>query len=114
MPRRARSGCSRKSSASPEDRLGPPSACYAVAMSAREVSVRELRNHTADVVRRIEAGERLSLTVNRRPVADILPHDPRPEWVPAEVIRKIATEVPSDRRLLGDLDRALGQTLDQM
>ncbi|MGI8428403.1 MAG: type II toxin-antitoxin system Phd/YefM family antitoxin [Solirubrobacteraceae bacterium] len=33
-------------------------------MPGREVSVRELRNHTAQVVRRAQAGERLSLTVN--------------------------------------------------
>jgi antitoxin (DNA-binding transcriptional repressor) of toxin-antitoxin stability system len=38
---------------------------------AREVSVRDLRNHTADVVAAVRSGERVSLTVNRLPVADI-------------------------------------------
>jgi antitoxin (DNA-binding transcriptional repressor) of toxin-antitoxin stability system len=41
---------------------------------ARSVSIRELRNSTSAVVSELEAGERLTLTVNRRPVADILPH----------------------------------------
>jgi antitoxin (DNA-binding transcriptional repressor) of toxin-antitoxin stability system len=36
---------------------------------ARNVSIRELRNSTAGVVADLEAGERLTLTVNRRPIA---------------------------------------------
>jgi prevent-host-death family protein len=81
---------------------------------AREVSVRELRNHTADVVRRVEAGEKLSLTVNRKPVADIVPHGPRSEWAPAGAIRAILDEAPADRGLLAELDDALGQTIDEL
>lgn len=76
--------------------------------------MRELRNHTAQVVRRIEAGERLSLTVNRRAVADIVPHDPRPAWAPAEVVSGIAIEAAADRGLLHELDRAVGQTIDEL
>lgn len=38
---------------------------------ARNVSIRELRDSTASVIADLEAGERLTLTVNRRPVADI-------------------------------------------
>ncbi len=34
-----------------------------------DVSVRELRNYTAEVLRRVEAGERIRVTVDRRPVA---------------------------------------------
>ena len=41
---------------------------------ARDVSICELRNSTAALVAELEAGESLTLTVNRRPVADILPH----------------------------------------
>lgn len=52
----------------------------------REVSVRDLRNHTRDVVRAVEAGESLTLTVNGRPVADIVPHRSRSERVPAAVL----------------------------
>jgi len=40
-----------------------------VGVMADEVSVRELRNHTAEVLRRVEAGERLRVTVDRRPVS---------------------------------------------
>ncbi len=34
-----------------------------------QVSVRELRNHAGDVLDRVEAGERLTVTRNGKPVA---------------------------------------------
>lgn len=71
---------------------------------AREISVRELRNHTADVVAAVRGGERLSLTVNRTPVADIVPHQgSRSPWVPAATLRRIVEEAPADPGLLDDL-----------
>jgi prevent-host-death family protein len=42
-----------------------------------DVSVRDLRNRTSDVVERVEAGETITLTVRGRPVADIVPHAQR-------------------------------------
>jgi prevent-host-death family protein len=47
-----------------------------------EISVRQLRNHTAEVLRRVEAGERLRVTVDRRPVAELVPLPGRSTWVP--------------------------------
>jgi prevent-host-death family protein len=44
-----------------------------------DVSVRELRNHTARVIGAVESGERVVLTVHGRPVADIVPHAERSE-----------------------------------
>jgi antitoxin (DNA-binding transcriptional repressor) of toxin-antitoxin stability system len=71
---------------------------------ARNVSIRELRNSTAAVVSDLEAGERLTLTVNRRPVADILTHvEDRNPWVPAAELRRIVREAPADSGLLDDL-----------
>jgi prevent-host-death family protein len=81
---------------------------------SREISVRELRNHTADVVAAVRAGERLSLTVNRTPVADIVPHvSARSPWVPAETLRRILDEAPADERLLGDLAEVRGVLVDE-
>jgi prevent-host-death family protein len=71
---------------------------------SREVSVRELRNETARVVAAVQGGERLVLTANRRPVADIVPHEePRSPWVPSSVLVRILTEAGADRGLLDDL-----------
>jgi prevent-host-death family protein len=53
---------------------------------ARRVSVRDLRNRTNEVVRCVEAGEQVTLTVNGQPVADIVPHRARSERVPAKVL----------------------------
>lgn len=79
----------------------------------REVSIRELRNSTASVVAELEAGERLTLTVNRRPVADILPHvTVRSPWVPASELRRILEETPADAGLLDDLAGVRGDVLD--
>jgi prevent-host-death family protein len=80
----------------------------------REVSVRDLRNHTADVVAAVRAGERVSLTVNRMPIADIVPHAAgRNPWVPADVLRQIVEEAPADAGLLDDLAAVRGALLDE-
>jgi prevent-host-death family protein len=49
-----------------------------------DVSVRELRNHTARVIAAIESGEPVVLTVHGRPVADIVPRRQRSERRPTE------------------------------
>jgi len=51
--------------------------CYVV--YTMDVSVRELRNHTAKVMAAVESGESVVLTVHGRPVADIVPHAARAE-----------------------------------
>jgi prevent-host-death family protein len=51
-----------------------------------EVSVRELRNHTARVISAVESGERVVLTVHGRPVADIVPRSARSERRPSELL----------------------------
>lgn len=78
----------------------------------REVSVRELRNHTAQVVAAVRSGERVALTVNRTPVADIVPHASRNPWRPADTLRRILAEVPADVALLDDLAAVRGISLD--
>jgi prevent-host-death family protein len=51
-----------------------------------DVSVRELRNHTARVVAAIEGGEPVVLTVHSRPVADIIPRQLRNERRPSDLL----------------------------
>jgi antitoxin (DNA-binding transcriptional repressor) of toxin-antitoxin stability system len=80
---------------------------------SREVSIRELRNSTSSVIAALEAGERLTLTVNRRPVADILPHaEQRDPWISSSELRRIVAEAPADPGLLDDLDDVRGAELD--
>jgi prevent-host-death family protein len=58
-----------------------------------DVSVRELRNHTARVIAAVESGEPVVLTVHGRPVADILPHQRRSERRPTELLLADLTAV---------------------
>jgi prevent-host-death family protein len=81
---------------------------------AREISVRQLRNHTADVIAAVRSGERLSLTVNREPVADIVPHQAlRSPWRPSSTLRDIVGEAGADPRLLHDLADVRGALVDE-
>jgi prevent-host-death family protein len=43
-----------------------------------EITIRELRNHGGDVVDRVAAGERLIVTRNGKPVAELRPLDRTP------------------------------------
>jgi prevent-host-death family protein len=80
---------------------------------AREISVRDLRNHTARVIAAVRAGERLSLTVNRAPVADIVPRkSARSPWVSSEMLREIVAEAGTDPALLDDLAAVRGELID--
>ena len=64
--------------------------------------MRDLRNHTTSVLRRVERGERLRVTVNGRPVAQIAPLARRREAVPwAEVAQALET-CRADTELLTD------------
>jgi prevent-host-death family protein len=79
----------------------------------REVSIRDLRNHTAEVVAAVRSGERVSLTVNRMPVADIVPHRQlRSPWVPSAALRAIVAESGADPGLLADLADIRGSLID--
>jgi prevent-host-death family protein len=84
--------------------------CYGAVVD--EVSVRDLRNHTAEVLRRVEAGERLRVTVDRRPVAELAPLPTRATWVPRE--RAAAALVRADAGLRGELADALPDTVDDL
>lgn len=77
-----------------------------------DVSVRELRNHTADVLRRVEDGERLRVTVDRRPVAELIPLPRRDAWLPRE--RALAVIVQADPQLADELDEVVGQRVDEL
>ena len=79
---------------------------------SNDVSVRELRNHTAEVLRRVEAGERLRVTVDRRPVAELAPLPARDVWVPRE--RVLAALQQADAALRDDLAEALPDTVDDL
>lgn len=76
-----------------------------------EVSSRDLRNHTAAILRRVEAGERVQVTVSRRPVAELAPLG-RQAWVSGAAFERVLRAAPADRGLLADLAPVREQTVE--
>jgi len=64
---------------------------------------KELRNNVAEVLRRAEAGEDLTITVSGRPVAHLGPLE-RDAWVPAATARHV-WDTPAPVGLAEDLER---------
>ena len=77
-----------------------------------DVSSRDLRNHTADLLRRVEAGERLRVNVNRRPVAELVPLS-RPQWTSGAAMERVLREAPADRALLEDVAAIREQRVEE-
>jgi len=79
-----------------------------------DVPVRELRNDVSAVLRRVEAGESLRVTVRGRPVAALVPLAARPgtmSWL--EFSTSIAG-AGADSGLTADLARLLPETTDDV
>jgi prevent-host-death family protein len=80
-----------------------------------EIAARELRNNTADLLRRVEAGDEIVITTRGKPVAALVPLSPeRRRWLPrAELVRRLAT-AQADSGLRDDLARLAGETTDDL
>ena len=80
-----------------------------------EIPARDLRNRTAEVLRRVEAGEEIDVLRDNRPVAKIIPISRRPRWLPASEIAREITRLGPDTTALGDeLRDALTDTTDDL
>jgi prevent-host-death family protein len=79
------------------------------------VASRELRNDTAGVLRRVQAGEEVVITVNGRPVAQLTAlRPPRRRWLPsAELVARLQ-RAQADPGLRDDLARLAGDTTDDL
>ncbi len=79
------------------------------------VATRDLRNDTAGVLRRVQAGEQIVITVNGKPVAQLVPlKEDRGRWIPrAELARRLRT-AQADPELRRDLARLAGETTDDL
>jgi len=60
---------------------------------------------------RVEAGERLRVTVSRRPVAQLGPIE-RTTWVSGAAMERVLCEAPADSGLLDDLVPLREQTVE--
>jgi prevent-host-death family protein len=79
------------------------------------IPARELRNHTAAVLRRVEAGEEIEVLKDNRPIAKIIPLSWRRRWLPASDIASELTRLGPDTTGLADeLRRELTETTDDI
>lgn len=84
---------------------------YDVGMA--EIAVRELRNDTAEVLRRVEGGEDVTITVRGRPVARLTPVDPRRRALPrAEFVARMSG-FQADPGLREQLRELVGEMTDE-
>lgn len=78
------------------------------------VTVRELRNRTADVVAAVQAGESVTLTSRGEPIADIVPHRRRARWLPGDWLGEQLAIRQADSGLGRELDELVGGRVDEL
>jgi prevent-host-death family protein len=77
-----------------------------------DIPARDLRNNVSGILRRIEAGERLRVTVSGRPVAELGPLPGRPQTIPWEAFLAGADDWRADPGLARELAELLPDTTD--
>ena len=81
----------------------------------RTIPQRELRNQIARVLREVEAGEPVRVTVDGRPVADLVPiGGSRRTFVPRDEVTRLLARAPLDPAFTRDIDAAVGATVDEL
>jgi prevent-host-death family protein len=79
------------------------------------IPARELRNNTAEVLRRVEAGEEIEVFKDNRPVAKIIPLSRRRQWLPAaEIGHELMRLGPDTTGLSEELRATLTETTDDL
>ncbi|MDQ6797658.1 MAG: type II toxin-antitoxin system prevent-host-death family antitoxin [Actinomycetota bacterium] len=77
-----------------------------------DIPARDLRNDVSAVLRRVEAGERLRVTVSGRPVAELVPLPPRPPSLPWAELQQSLEGARADPGLAVDLRALIPDTTD--
>jgi prevent-host-death family protein len=79
-----------------------------------DVPARDLRNDVSAVLRRVEQGERLRVTVSGRPVAELLPLSTRPKSMPWSAFFGDSDRWRADPELTRELANLLPDTTDDL
>lgn len=81
----------------------------------RTITRLELRNQIAKVLRQVEAGERLRVTVDGRPVADLVPiRDTRRGLVSRDEVTRLLADAPLDPAFTDDILATTGATIEEL
>ncbi len=79
-----------------------------------DVAARELRNDVSGVLRRVEAGERLRVTVSGRPVAELVPLPKRQQTMSWEQFSQLLAGGRADPELAADLADLVPDSTDDV
>lgn len=79
-----------------------------------EVASRELRNDTRGLLRRVEAGEDVVITVDGRPVAVLRPVGSRRRWISKREFTGRLLAHQADPGLAGELAELAPETTDDL
>jgi prevent-host-death family protein len=79
-----------------------------------EVASRELRNDTRGVLRRVEAGEDVVITVDGRPLAVLRPIGSRPRWISRRDFVHRFSGRQADPAMAEDLRELTADTTDDL
>jgi prevent-host-death family protein len=77
-----------------------------------DLPARELRNDVSEVLRRVEAGERLRVTISGRPVAELIPLPSRPQTMTWEQFEQHLEGGRADPGLTRELAELLPDSTD--
>jgi prevent-host-death family protein len=79
------------------------------------IPARDLRNHTAEILRRVEGGEEIEIYRSKQPIAKIIPFRGRRRWISAsELVPQLQRLGPDQKDLAADLRETLDQTTDDL
>ena len=80
----------------------------------KTIPQRELRNRISGVLRQVAAGERIRVTTNGQPVADLVPvKDARRRFVSKDELLELLRRVPLDPDFQRDLE-VVNSTIDEI
>lgn len=80
----------------------------------REIPQRELRNNVSAVLREVEAGDTVRVTVRGRPVAELVPIAKGEEHLSPAEVRRIVLDAPLDEGFRADVESIAGATIDEL
>lgn len=79
------------------------------------IASRDLRNHTAEVLRQVSDGTRVTITVNGTPVAEIAPvRAARRQFLSKAELSEIIRHRQADPGLATDLNELAGDLTDEL
>jgi prevent-host-death family protein len=86
--------------------------CYIRVMA--EIASRQLRNETRSVLERVDAGEKVTITVDGRPVAELVPVASRDRWMRRDDFVALLRHRQADPGLRHDLEELAGEMTDDL